>query len=70
MNTCEITNVLIKKTAYDVMLLISAWGIANISATVALTDKNMKPGSASKYALAMQLVGIFTTAVGVYKYSQ
>ncbi len=70
MNTCEITNELIKKTTYDVMLLISAWGIANISATVALTDKNMKPDNASKYALAMQLFGIFTTAVGVYKYSQ
>ncbi len=70
MNTCESTNELIKRTTYDLMLLICVWGTANLATTITLTDKNMKPDKAEKMALIMQFASIFTTAIGVYKYYQ
>ncbi len=70
MNTCESTNELIKKVTFDVMLLIFTWGTANLATTITLTDKNMKPDKAEKMAVMMQLAGMFTTAIGLYKYRQ
>ncbi len=70
MNTCESTNELIKRTTYDLMLIICIWGTANLTTSIALTDKNMKPDKAEKMALMMQFAGIFTTAFAVYKYHQ
>jgi hypothetical protein len=52
------------------MLIICIWGTANLTTSIALTDKNMKPDKAEKMALMMQFAGIFTTAFAVYKYNQ
>ena len=70
MNTCESTNELIRRATYDLMLIICIWGTANLTTTIALTDKNMKPDKAEKMALMMQFASIFTTVVGAYKYHQ
>ena len=69
MSMCDNTNELIRKIAYDVLLVTGLWGIVNVTSSVAIGDKNMKPEKASSMVLMLQLAGIFTTAAAVYKYS-
>ena len=69
MSMCDNTNELIRKVAYDVLLVTGLWGIVNVTSLVAIEDKNMKPEKASSMVLMLQLASIITTAAAVYKYS-
>jgi hypothetical protein len=70
MNTCESTNELIKKAAFDVMLLIGLWGTANIAITDVFINKNTNKDKAEKMILVIELGCIFSTALRAYKYYQ
>ena len=69
MSMCDNTNELIRKVAYDVLLVTGLWGVTNVTSSVVIGDKNMKPEKASSMVLMLQLASIITTAAAVYKYS-